>query len=204
MSATNRGSEREKLDQYPTPPWCVDRLLEALPLATYGKDWLEPCAGSGSIIQAVNSSGLGTPNWSACEIDDEYEDGLRNLVGEDNLCMGDFFANTTATWEKKPFDVVITNPPYGLALEFVKRCFLLAPMVIMLLRLNFLESEERSAWMQAHPPDVYVLPNRPSFVKGGSDNCAYGWLVWHTDVDMHCGCLRILNSTPLAVRKLKG
>lgn len=68
MTATGRGAERVDLDAYPTPSWCVRRLLEAvdLPLelpaergtlthGTRGARWLEPCAGDGAIIRAANA-----------------------------------------------------------------------------------------------------------------------------------------------------
>ena len=48
----------------------------------------------------------------------------------------------------------------------------------MLLRLNYLGSEKRAAFFQEVPPDVYVLPNRPSFVRGGNDSCEYAWFAW--------------------------
>jgi hypothetical protein len=38
---------------------------------------------------------------------------------------------------------IITNPPYMLAEEFVEHALELSPLVVMLLRLAFLESERR-------------------------------------------------------------
>ncbi len=35
--------------------------------------------------------------------------------------------------------------------------------VAFLLRLNFLGADERSDFWREYPPDIYVLPNRPSF-----------------------------------------
>jgi hypothetical protein len=43
MSSTNRGAAREPADNYPTPSWCVRRLLEAVELPP-GR-WLEPACG---------------------------------------------------------------------------------------------------------------------------------------------------------------
>lgn len=51
----------------------------------------------------------------------------------------------------------------------------------MLLRLNFLGSQRRAAWLRAWTPDVYVLPRRPSFTGRGTDSCEYAWCVWHED-----------------------
>ena len=36
--------------------------------------------------------------------------------------------------------------------------------------------------MTKHPPDLYVLPNRPSFTKNGNtDSIEYAWFVWGHD-----------------------
>ena len=68
----------------------------------------------------------------------------------------------------------------------------------MLLRLNWLGSEDRAAWLRRHPPSVYVLPNRPSFVEGGgTDATEYAWFIWGEGFG---GTLSVLRATPKAVR----
>ena len=51
MSSTNRGGKRSPADTYCTPLWCVHRALEAIPLPD--GLWVDPCAGTGNIIQGV-------------------------------------------------------------------------------------------------------------------------------------------------------
>jgi len=70
------------------------------------------------------------------------------------------------------------NPPYSEAWEFVIGCTHLARVTIALLRLGYLASMARKAWLQRHPPSVYVLSRRPSFTGGGTDATDYGWFVW--------------------------
>lgn len=53
MSSTARGAVRKREDYYPTPGWCVRRLLEATTTKLDGKRWLEPGAGMGHIIRAA-------------------------------------------------------------------------------------------------------------------------------------------------------
>jgi hypothetical protein len=73
--------------------------------------------------------------------------------------------------------------------------------VIMLLRLNFLASEERSEFMQRTRPDVYVLPNRPSFVLAGkTDSIEYAWFHWHKN---STGIVRVLPTTPIEERRTR-
>jgi len=75
MSATGRGRERDEHDFYETPAWCVHRLLEAVPQLPGGA-WLEPCAGKGAIIRAVNEVRKDPIHWTAVEIDPSHRDDL--------------------------------------------------------------------------------------------------------------------------------
>ena len=204
MSASGRG-ERVGSDQYPTPAWTVERLLEALPLETEGRQWLEPCSGAGSIIQTVNRILLENdeprPEWSAIELDEKYLPDLQGIAGPVDAIIDDFLKATEGITEKV-FDLCLSNPPYSLAMEVVERCIRISRQTVMLLRVGFLESEARADWLRDNTPDIYILPNRPSFVHGRTDNCAYAWMVWG-DEPRSQGVLRVLESTPKHVR-LKG
>lgn len=80
------------------------------------------------------------------------------------------------------YDVIIGNPPYSLALDFINKSLeLLHPggLLIFLLRTNFLESEKRFKWWQEHPlSGLYTLHKRPSFTGRGTDATSYSWFVW--------------------------
>jgi len=213
VSATNRGGEREKDDNYPTPSWPVVRFLEKLPAdIPLGGKWLEPCAGDGAIIQTINDTCLDNdcdaPEWSAIELRVLALPALTEVVDPSEIVIGDFLEVTSGAFDpgmsRDRWDVIISNPPYSIAMEVIERSFQMARFVIMLLRVGFLESDERVEWVKAHTPDIFVLPNRPQFVNGRTDNCAYAWMVWRTDEPRSVGTLTILDSTPLAVRKLKG
>ena len=72
----------------------------------------------------------------------------------------------------KPYDLVITNPPFQLAMEFVQHAMRFiqpAGAVAMLLRLNWLASLKRADFLRRFCPDVHVLPRRPSFTGRGTD-----------------------------------
>ena len=78
-------------------------------------------------------------------------------------------------------DLIVTNPPYVLAMEFVLRGVAEAKRgatVAMLLRLAFLASLSRAAFHGSHPADVFVLAKRPSFTGGQTDSTDYAWFVW--------------------------
>jgi hypothetical protein len=78
--------------------------------------------------------------------------------------------------------MIIGNPPFSLAQEFLEKCFEIAKddtYVVMLLRLAFLESRKRHKFWQENPlHKLYVLSERPSFINGKTDATAYGWFVW--------------------------
>jgi hypothetical protein len=190
MSATNRGRTRAAHDEYATPPWPVHRLLEAVSLPS-GR-WLEPSAGRGAIIRAVRQV-RNDVCWIACERQERHEGRLQALAPL--VHDGDFLELSPGR-----FDVVIGNPPYDQALDFVTRALPLAPVVVFLLRLNWLASAARNALMRSHAPDVYVLPDRPSFRGGGSDSTEYAWFVWHGDARRAAGTVQVLAMTPPAER----
>ena len=191
MSSTNRGATRKTDDLYETPEWCVDRFWEAylrdlIPfvpdssLSDFSIHLAEPCCGSGKIINATErwlaEHHLPRPaSWSLHELNEDIAPIGRAMI------IGDFL-----TSERSDSDVsmVITNPPYSLAEEFLRHSRKLYPRadIAFLLRVGFLTSEKREPLFQElGTPDLYVLPNRPSYVKVGNsstDSCDYAWFVW--------------------------
>lgn len=197
MSSTKRGRARNRHDTYPTPGWAVRRLLEAVELPN-GR-WLEPCAGDGAIIAAVNGRMDPTKiEWEAHEIRKAPIGKLAGTGTNVDAYQGDFleladFMKIDGATNREAYAVAITNPPFLLAMEFIDRCRFLATHTVMLLRLNFLASEKRADFMRTSTPDVYVLPNRPSFIGGGkTDSIEYAWFHWWPGAE---GKLTVLAST---------
>lgn len=174
MSATNRGGHRSPADFYATPAWCVERLLEAVELP--GGKWLEPAAGDGAIVRAAGRDDV---SWDLWELRDSERPALKRSAPRASVRIGDFLAAAReGDLGEARYDVAITNPPFRLAQEFIDACLGCADTVVMLLRLNYLASKARWGFMSTHTPDVYVLPNRPSFTGGGTDSIEYAWFVW--------------------------
>lgn len=200
MSSTNRGSQRSPADFYPTPAWCVARLLETVSLP--GGRWLEPCAGDGDIIRACSAL-RDDLTWSAAELREACRPALRAATGApDRVRIGDLFDAGDWIQAQSPA-VIITNPPFRLAREVLDFSLNRGATVALLLRLNFLASASRAELMRRFPPDVHVLPNRPSFVGGGkTDSVEYAWFVWPGGgVSRPAGRLSVLAPTPLAERR---
>ena len=195
MSATGRGTEREEHDNYPTPAWPVHRLLEHVDLP--GGYWLEPCAGEGAIMIAAARV---KPEiyWHAVEIRPECVP----ILG-DQAIIGDFLdprVRERALPAGGRFSVAISNPPYSLAMEFLQACLPIANHVVFLLRVGFLESQDRHDFLSKHVPDLYILPNRPAFVGKSTDATTYAWMHW-TPTERISGKVEILNLTSKEERR---
>ncbi len=187
MSATGRRKVRRQHDVYATPAWATRAIIERLkPTGNI----LEPCIGEGAIVSAGLSQAR---EWYGVEIRPEAKDYLELMYHENKIggyLIRNFFEGPMLHINfPEIFDWVITNPPYSLAEQFIKRSLEFAPVVVMLLRLNFLEGQKRSEWMSKHVPDVFVLSKRPNFLKGqidpetgklyGGDACAYAWMMFY-------------------------
>lgn len=175
MSATNRGCERKAYDFYATPPETVRAFLASFDGISSGDRILEPSAGNGQIIKVLREGGYDN-RIDAVELRPEERGTLEALA--DNVTIGSFF-------DYEPdcgYDVIMGNPPYSLALDFINKSLeLLHPggLLIFLLRTNFLESEKRFKWWQEHPlSGLYTLHKRPSFTGRGTDATSYSWFVW--------------------------
>jgi hypothetical protein len=210
LSSTNRGGKRNESDFYASPPWTVDRFLEEMALPANegllpGGRWLEPGAGDGAIIRTVQAARPDV-TWCSAELREETRSYLEPLVT--SSYYGDFLEMSDTQFGSELFDVIITNPPYRLAYEFIAKSMRMARHTVMLLRLNFLGSEKRAAFMREFPPDIYTLPNRPMFSlnkegKPGTDSPEYAWMVWGhlDDARRSYGRSGVLRTTPAEVRK---
>lgn len=157
MSATGRGAERQQDDFYVTQAWCVHALLAKLDLP--GGRWLEPGAGDGAIVRAVQ------------QVRDDIvftTVELRDVPIEQRppcwWWTGDFLAVGIESQLNVNYAVAIGNPPYRFAREFIEQALRFSKIVCFLLRLDFLGSRKRHEFWKRNPADVYVLPDRPNFV----------------------------------------
>jgi hypothetical protein len=163
-----------------------------------GGKWLEPAAGSGALVRGVlDNRDCADIGWTLCEArgGELCMNGAllsylisQNFAGEttlDDVQIGDFLTLPSfdeVIGQSKRFDVCIGNPPYSLAQEFAERAIGCSRVVAFLLRLNFLGSQKRAAWLRKHTPSVYVLPRRPSFTDDNkTDACEYAWFLWGDD-----------------------
>lgn len=151
-------------DFFPTPPEVTKAFIEDC-LLPDGL-WCEPAVGDGHIIDAVGKREA----WATFDIRPVARPSLSDYHEQCSFLDHD---------ESIRFNVIITNPPFYLAEEFVRKALRCADHVAMLLRLAFLETRKREQLHAEHPSDVFVLSRRPSFMaNGATDSAAYAWFVW--------------------------
>ena len=180
MSATNRGNKRSAYDFYTTPIECIEKLLNNFIIEKNNINILEPSAGNGNIIKVLRDKGI-NGNITAVEIREEEYNKLLKLA--DKVVIDDFLKWNT----NKDYELIIGNPPFSLAREFIEKCFEISnekTKIVMLLRTSFLESKNRFDFWQKYPlSGLYVLSKRPSFTGKGTDATSYAWFIWNKSSD---------------------
>ena len=188
LAGLNRqdGSERQPEDFYASDPANIIPLFKVLG-AKYesgGKLILEPCCGQGHLSQIMEL--YGHQVISTDIVDRGYGIGGVDFLA-DNLL-----------YDSLPYDAVITNPPFSLAIPFIEKSLKLAPLVCMFLRIQFLESERRDKFFEQYPPRyVAVFRKRArtskdaKFPKGESSATCYAWFIWERGYKGNPELLRI-------------
>ena len=163
INGFNLRGDRQKDDFYATPPEATQQLLDVEKFE--GKIY-EPCCGQGHISKVLIKNGY----------DVESSDLVNRGYGKSNI---DFLM------EYQTRDNIITNPPYGrLLMQFVRQTQKIADKKIaMLLKLTFLEGQERKEFFKEYPPTrVHVFSKRLSLMKNGESYdggmMALAWFVW--------------------------
>jgi predicted RNA methylase len=182
-TVTNRGSsisvggkginDRAEDDFYATQSKTTKALLNVLKL---NGSILEPACGDGHISEVLKEY---YPNQEIVSTDLVY----RNY-GKGNV---DFITHDYG----RKFDNIITNPPFSLAKEFVEKGLEISnDKVIMLLKIQFLESSKRKEFLMNSPLKyIYVFSERQSTLKDGlelnplnnkpwSTTLLLAWFVW--------------------------
>lgn len=165
--------ERAEHDFYATPTKATKLFLRYHSLDD-GMAMLEPSCGQGHISKVLQEQFPNSHIISTDLIDRGF--------GETGI---DFL---THDFEK--VDVVITNPPFKLAYEFIEKSLTLAKkQVIMFAKIQFLETEKRAELFENTPLKyVYVHSKRVSPMRNGEPLNEHGkpwgsamcfcWFVW--------------------------
>ncbi len=215
MSSTGRQTKRQAFDYYRTPKEHIRGFMDVLMRdLTEKKDPLmnpvrvlytvDPCAGGDA------HHGMAYPEVLA-----EY--GGKFLVNTYDIRPDsrarhktDYLnANVTDSQGCAP-DLIITNPPFSHAQKIVEKALLDVAeggLVVMLLRLNFLGTQDRKPFFAAHNPErIYVHSSRMCFLpegvfdpktgkmKKGTDSIEYAHFVWRKHSNPEFAMLKVIDS----------
>ena len=167
--------KREENDFYATPSNTTKAILDKVPLV--GSIY-ECAAGKGHIVEVLK---------------EYYPDS--EIFSSDLIDRGYSYTEPVADFLTKDFDRkydnIITNPPFKFAQEFVEKSLTIVnKQVIMLLKIQFLESKSRKEFLKNSPLKyVYVFSERQNTMKNGnpinpltnkpwSSTMLLCWFVW--------------------------
>lgn len=162
FSTNNSSGKRKESDFYETPYSLTKLLLQS---ESIKGNVLEPAKGKGAIEKILTESGLEVKAY-----DKER----------------DFFTETNH------YDWIITNPPYSLALEFIKKAKLHSNNIAFLLPLSYLHGKKR--YEEVYTDNKFPLTSVSVFTRypmlgealrdDGKHNTGmmvYAWFIWKKD-----------------------
>jgi hypothetical protein len=161
MSQRNGGYQRKCNDAYQTPPWVTQTLCNHLPCSRIHTIW-EPAQGCGFMVKELRAYGF-------------------DVIGTD-LATGTNFLDQART----DCQAIITNPPFGLAEEFIKHSLdMMAPcrgIVAMLARIDYDSAATRRYLFADHRAFAKKLVLTKRIVwfekKGAAPSFNHCWLIW--------------------------
>ena len=141
--------EHKLNDEYYTPAYAIEPLIEYLPQdATIWE-----CAGNNSNITAILQ-----------------EHGYK--VIETHIDNGFDFLQDTPAFD---FDIIVTNPPFSMKDEFLRKAYSYDKPFCMLLPLTALEGVKRGKMYREHGIELIVFDRRIQYTNGGNAWFSSGW-----------------------------
>ena len=160
---SQKSRQRKANDFYPTPADVTRALLDVLDLPA-GSLVREPACGGGAISRVLIDYGYRVQSSDLCN------------RGYGQTGVDFLYARAIQS------DAIITNPPFKLAGDFIRKAVLEAPVVAMLLKSNYWHAARRVELFMQHPPSaVYALTWRPAFLeaeRGKNPLMDCCWTVW--------------------------
>ncbi len=140
--------EREQNDWYIEPEWCSARLFD---VEEFSRVVWDPACGSGRVIRSAIAQG--------------YEAiGSDVVIRWDGAVVHDFFSENALV---TPTPNIVSNPPYGIADDFVQKGCKITSKACFLLPLAWVAGKARSMWLsEIGLRRVWVLCPRPSMPPG--------------------------------------
>ena len=161
--------KKEKFDDIYTPAYAIKPLLKYLPKEKekqygfnyeYKKPIIWECTdfGKSNITKVLRENGFKVVNTSKSEID---------------------FLQDEVEFE---FDMIITNPPYSLKDEFIKKCYEYNKPFCLLLPITSLEGINRGKMFREKGLELLVLDRRCNFIYDNAKKSNWfntSWFCWN-------------------------
>ena len=144
-----------KVNDFQTPDVAVLPILGFIK-----KEWTvwECASGKGNIARLLESKSY-------------------DVVETDILAGHDFLIDSPPV----KYDCIITNPPYSLKDQFLKRCYLLGKPFALLLPLTTLEGK-RQEWLERYGMELILLDKRVNFeTPSGKGSGSWFATAWFTN-----------------------
>lgn len=164
---------RKPADLYPTPVDCVYSLiphLEELGVIEKGELILEPACADGQLSRALWACGYQTADF---DLRPDCGFGVGGV---------DFLDRENGMFDEEGYRILLTNPPFSAALEFIKRGLEVAEVVVLLLKSNYYHTKNRRLFFEEFTPVYeFKLTWRPAFLekeRGKSPLMDCSWFVF--------------------------
>jgi hypothetical protein len=167
--------DRKPSDFYPTPYDGTESLMPVIDMAfPEGARIWEPCSGDMDMVRVLE--------WHGHKVTaTELRDTGQGITGFDFLRDDPVEA---FGWEPDP-DMIVMNPPFSLAREFIEKALSYTPNVACLVKIDYWNAISRYDFFQDHIPVFFFpLTFRLAFLKeerGNSPLMNTAWVVWMAD-----------------------
>ncbi len=148
--------KNEKNDELYTPEYAIKPLLKYLPKNKI--IWECTDFGSSNITKVLKESGFNVISTHKKDFD---------------------FLKDIPDFE---FDIIITNPPYSLKDEFLRRCYEYKKPFSLLLPITSLEGIERGKMFRENSVELLVLDRRCNFIYNNAKKSNWfntSWFCWN-------------------------
>lgn len=153
-------SQSLPMDRCETPAYALDPLVPHL--IPEWRIW-EPACGSGRIVRALRSYDF-------------------DVIGTDLLVDQNFFTHEPGDWDS--WEAIITNPPYSIKPEWIRRCYDLGKPFALLVPVETIGTGEVQRMMEHYGAELLLLNKRVNFFmpnKGDAGSAQFPvlWFCWH-------------------------
>lgn len=186
--------EREALDYYSTPTKEVENILKVLNINLNGKTILEPCMGGGHMLTGIlnycNSKNQIPFKIIGTDVMDRQPKIKSSISSPIKLLAGQEYDFLSDNYPVDNADIIIMNPPFSIIEPFVIRALEIAPEVLLLGRMQFIEGSGRYENILKDNPfnEMYQYVDRIQCYKNGDESIksssvqGYAWFYWNQNL----------------------